>query len=313
MNTPSMTFSPEIPDQEWVEERKYYIGGSDAAAILGKSDFSTPLQVWLRKQGHIPPVESTNIMQFGNVFEPIIADYFTSLTGFKTRRVNESFEHKEYSFLRANIDRQILNAEGVNGTGILELKTTTSHRMNALEDAIPLEWEYQVQFYLALTRYSYAYLLIYERDTCKFHQPRLIHRDEDLIDQMQSQLIDWWEIHMIGGKRPDPINGEDVLLLYPESTQGSVVEATPNTFSYYQELIKVRERINDLELEKEVIETFLKHEMEDAERLVLAGRDLITWKNQTSNRLDTKSLKQRYPALCKKFIKQTKTRRFVVK
>jgi putative phage-type endonuclease len=313
MKTQTAAFSSEIPGPDWVEERKNYISGSIAAAILGKSSYSTPLQVWLRKKGHIPPVESSDIMYFGNIFEPTMSAYFTSVTGLKTRRVNEPIEHKEYSFLRANIDRQILNGEGVDGTGVLELKTTTSHRLKSLDGEIPIEWRMQVQFYMGITSYSYAYLLVYERDSCRFHEPLLIKRDDQLIADMESKLIDWWETYMIGNKRPDPINGEDVLLLYPESRDGSVLEATPDTYTYYQELMKVREKTEDLQLEKEVIEVFLKNEMEDAERLVVAGRNLITWKYQTTNRLDTKALKQRYPALCKKFMKQTSTRRFVVK
>jgi len=118
---------------------------------------------------------------------------------------------------------------------------------------------------------------------------------------------------MVEGIRPDPINGEDALLLYPAASDGKVVEASADDRAYYDELLRVREKINDLQLEKDLLEAFLKSSIGQAERLVGGGRDLITWKNTETNRLDTKALKQRYPALCKKFTKKTKTRRFVVK
>jgi len=307
------SYSSEIPSQAWVDERKHYIGGSDVAAILGESSYRTPLQVWLRKKGLIDPVGSTPIMEFGNVFEPVMADYFTHQTGLKVRRVNESYTHSSHPFLKANIDRQILNGDGVDGTGVLELKTTTSHRLKSLDGEYPIEWDYQVQHYLGLTGYNYAYLFIYERDTCKYCEPILIQRDEKRIAETQQKLIRWWQRHMVEGIRPDPINGEDALLLYPAASDGKVVEASADDRAYYDELLRVREKINDLQLEKDLLEAFLKSSIGQAERLVGGGRDLITWKNTETNRLDTKALKQRYPALCKKFTKKTKTRRFVVK
>lgn len=313
MKSQNTAFSSEIPSPEWVEERKNYISGSIAAAILGKSTYSTPLQIWLRKKGLIPPIDSSDIMFFGNIFEPIMADYFTSVTGLKTRRVNEPIEHKDYSFLRANIDRQILNGEGVVGTGVLELKTTTSHRLKSLDGEIPIEWIYQVQFYMAITNYAYSKLLVYERDTCRFHPILHIERDDKLISEMEAKLIEWWQKHMVEGVRPVPINGEDVLLIYPDAKDGLVGEASVEAQAYYDELVKVRQKINDLDYQKDVLEVMLKQEIGDSERLVSQGRDLITWKNQTTKRIDTAELKQRYPALCKKFIKQTQTRRFVVK
>lgn len=313
MKSLNTAFSSEIPGPDWVEERKNYISGSIAAAILGKSSYSTPLQVWLRKKGHIPPIESSDIMFFGNIFEPIMADYFSSVTGLKTRRVNKPIKHKTHSFLRANLDRIVLNSEGVDGTGVLELKTTTSHRMKSLDGEIPIEWRMQVNFYMLITGFSYSFLLVYERDSCRFHTPLLIKRDEALISEMETKLVDWWETYMIGNKRPAPINGEDALLLYPESKDGLVVEASSEDIAFYEELVKVRQKIDSLQFEKELLEAFLKNSIGDAERLVSNGADLVTWKNMESTRLDTQELKQRYPALCKKFKKETKTRRFVVK
>lgn len=311
--TNTNTFSSEIPSQDWVDERKNYIGGSDVAAILGESSYSTPLQVWMRKKGLIDPVDSTPIMEFGNVFEPVMADNFSHTTGLKVRRVNESFIHSEHTFLRANIDRQILNGDGVDGTGVLELKTTTSHRLKSLDGEYPIEWKYQVMQYLSLTGYNYAYLFIYERDTCKYYEPILIQRDETWIAETQKKLIHWWQKHMVEDIRPDPINGEDALLLYPDAADGTVVEASAEDQAYYEELVKVRQKMNDLQFEKDLLEAFLKNSIGEGERLVAGGRDLLTWKNQEANRLDSKALKQRYPALCRKFMKNTKTRRFCVK
>ena len=103
-----MKLKDQIPTQEWVDNRKDYIGGSDVSSILQQNPYSTPLQVWMRKKGLLTPVDSTPIMNFGHYFEPILAARFEEITGLKTRQVNKTYQHKEHSFLRANIDRMVL-------------------------------------------------------------------------------------------------------------------------------------------------------------------------------------------------------------
>lgn len=305
-----------IPSKEWVRARNGsdgYLGGSEVAAALGESPWTTPFQLWLVKTGRREPIISTPVMELGHLLEPMIAEKFTDTTGLKLRNISEPYQHPEHSFLRGNIDRQICSSDKHNSPGVLEIKSTTSYRLKNEAGLYPEEWNFQIQHYLMLTCYRYAYLVIFERDTGIFHDPIYIERDEPFIEENTKRLIQWWTLHIEKDIAPDPVNNEDLMILYPDAKDGSVVEATPQVYDLYEELVKVRNRINDLVLEKDALEVLLKQELGDSERLVVAGRDLITWKNQTTNRLDTKKIKQRYPALCKKFKKQTKTRRFVVK
>ena len=302
-----------IPSKEWVHARQHYLGGSEVAAALGESSYQTPLNLWLVKTGRIEPIDSTPIMELGHLLEGLISEKFTQATGLKLRNISDAYQHPQHSFLRGNIDRQILSSDKHDGPGVLEIKSTTSYRLKAEDGFYPAEWDFQIQQYLMLTGYSYGYLAIFERDTGIFHKPILIKRNEEFIKRNTENVIQWWTLHIQQDIAPDPINNEDMMLLFPDASDGSVVEASPDSYAYYDELKRVRDKISDLELEKEILEVMIKQEIGTAERLVLAGRDLITWRNQTTNRLDTTELKQRYPALCKKFIKQTKTRRFVVK
>jgi len=302
-----------IPTKEWVHARQHYLGGSEVAAALGESPWTTPFQLWLVKTGRTEPIMSTPVMELGHLLEPMIAEKFTQTTGLKLRNISDAYQHPEHSFLRGNIDRQILSSDKHDGPGVLEIKSTTSYRLKNEAGLYPEEWDYQIQHYLMLTSYKYAYLAIFERDTGIFHVPIFIKRDETFIQENTERIIQWWTLHIQKDIAPEPVNNEDLLILYPDATDGKVVEASSEDQSYYEELVNVRQKINSLEFEKELLEAFLKNSIGESERLVAGGRDLITWKNQTTNRLDTKSLKSRYPALCKKFIKQTKTRRFVVK
>jgi putative phage-type endonuclease len=310
MNT---SYNSEIPTQKWVEDRKNYVGGSDVAAILGESSYTTPLQLYMRKQNLIEPEVDNPVADFGNVFEPVMSEYFEDITGLKTRRVNKPFIHEEHDFLRGNIDRQILNGKGVNGTGVCELKTTTSHRLRSLDGQFPIEWEYQIQWYLGLTGYSYGYLFIYERDTCQFYEPIILRKDSELIEEMQNRVIAWWKTHMIGGKRPDPINEEDLLILYPDSSDGKVVEASKGAQKLYRQLKQVREKKSELKEQETELKNLLKEELGEAERLVYGGRTLVSWKSYSRQRLDSKKLQQEKPDVYADYQTESSYRRFSVK
>ncbi len=307
------TLQSQLPSPQWVEERANYIGGSDVATILGENPYSTPLQLWLRKRGVLPPIEETPILRFGHFFEQILAIHFEETTGLKTRQVNKTYESKEHSFLRANIDRMVLadSEKGLESTAVLELKTTTSHRLKALDGEYPREWILQVQHYLGITGFSQAWIQCYERDTCIFHDPVLIQRDDDLIAENMSKLISWWQIHMIEGKQPEPINGEDTLILFPNSQDGIVLEATPLVMELYGELKQVRDRKDDLIRMEEHLKTKLQDKLGSAERIVLAGKTLVSWKSSVMSRLNTGEFRKAHPELYKKYLTKTKTRRFL--
>ncbi len=304
------------PPSDFSVQRRNYIGGSDCASILQESEYSTPLQVFLRKKGLLPSIEANPIMDFGHYFEPQLAAYFEQETGFKTRRVNEPFSHPEYPFLKANIDRQVLAGKGLDSTAVLELKTTTSHRMKANDGEIPREWYLQIQHYLGITGYSRAFLQIYERDTCLFHEPQIIDPNHKLIEEMTQKLVDWWQAYMLDneegeGRRPEPINGEDAFILYPDSQPEEVVEITPTAYALYTELQEVRAKKDDLIKQEEYLKTKLKDKLGKAERLVLAGKTLVSWKSQSTNRFDVSGFRREHPIFYKQFSKTTKTRRFL--
>lgn len=307
----AQSYIDSIPDKQWVEKRKHYIGGSEVAAILGISSYATPLQVWMRKKGLIPAIDQTSIMEFGNVFEPVMAEYFTRKTGLKIRNIRQAFKSREHPYLRANIDRQILS-DGKQGTGVLELKTTTSYRLKNLETPYPEDWDYQIQHYLGITGYDYAYLFIYERDTCRFHEPIRIQRNEFWIRKTTRRLVEWWQKYMVNNQKPAPVNGEDMLILYPESSDNSVTEATAENYEKYAKLLQVRSRKDELSVMEEYLKSYFKDHLKDSERMVRSGQTLVSWKSTESNRFDTSRFKKQHPDLYKKFVKSVSTRRFTV-
>ena len=77
--------------EEWLELRSHYIGGSDAAAVVGLNAFSSPYSLWAEKTGRVPGFAGNLATEVGAYLEEFVAQKFSTETGKKVRKVNQSF------------------------------------------------------------------------------------------------------------------------------------------------------------------------------------------------------------------------------
>ena len=104
--------------QEWLRERKNYLGGTDLAAIAGLSPYRTALDVYLDKTSDDITCETNAAMRWGNLLEDVVAKAYSEDTGYAVEIEPNTIYHPEYKFLGANIDRWVGDKEYV-----LECKT----------------------------------------------------------------------------------------------------------------------------------------------------------------------------------------------
>lgn len=180
-----------MPREEWLKERQQGIGGSDAAAIAGINPYRTPLQVYFDKTGTaaLEP-EQSEAAYWGTVLEDVIAKEFSKRTGFKVQRKNAILKNIRYPFMLANIDREIIDKE--QGNGVLECKTASAYLAKKWEDnQLPDEYMLQIQHYLAVTGYQYAYIAVLIGGQ-RFDYKR-VERDDEIIAQLIQIEGDFWE------------------------------------------------------------------------------------------------------------------------
>lgn len=83
--------------------------------------------------------------------------------------------------------------------------------------------------------------------------------------------------------------------------------------SRIKELRELRRMADELQAEIDSLQDTIKAEMTARDVDTLAGTDWrVTWKNVTSNRLDSTALKKELPEIAARFMKQTTARRFVL-
>ncbi|MGV3084581.1 YqaJ viral recombinase family nuclease [Enterococcus dispar] len=196
-------YTLEMTHQEWLADRRKGIGGSDVATILGLNKWKSPYQLWLEKTGQITLDDSSGEAAYwGTALEPLVANRFSEVTGKKVRRRNKVFEHPDFPFLRANIDRDIVGEDAV-----LECKTANQFLAKEWEgDEIPMQYICQVQHYMNVLNREYAYFAVLIGGQ-KFLWKR-IDRDQDLINAITERLVEFWEENVLKGIPPE-IDGSD--------------------------------------------------------------------------------------------------------
>ncbi len=93
-----------LSHEDWLQHRRSGIGGSDAAKVLGISDYGNAASVYLDKKGDMEPVKETFRLWFGREAEPIIAKRFELETGFKVERYPWMCQSTEYPWMLADLD-----------------------------------------------------------------------------------------------------------------------------------------------------------------------------------------------------------------
>nr|DAN72301.1 MAG TPA: Exonuclease [Caudoviricetes sp.] len=150
--------------EEWLEERKKGIGGSDAAVILGLNPYKNNIRLWEEKTGKVQAEDISDkpYVKYGTQAEDLLRELFK--LDFPQYEVshdeNTIIKHPKYPFLFASLDGQLVDKE-TGELGILEIKTTNilqSMQKEKWKEKIPDNYFCQVLHYLNVTGYSFAIL-----------------------------------------------------------------------------------------------------------------------------------------------------------
>ncbi len=263
------------PEQR--ERRKFGLGASDSAIIMGYSSYKTPYELYLEKLGIVTDddnVEETEQQYWGNALEPLIIKRFAEKNNFDVTFPNTIY-HPDYPFIFANLDGWI-----VSENAVVEAKCANSFQRKAWDssavDGIPLNYLIQIAKQVAVTNASKGYcaVLIGGNEYLQF----VYERDKALEELIIQSDIDFW--HCVQNKiEPDPINTNDCRLKYRQVSPDKVVQCTHSIAHGLTKLLEVKSRIkNDTQEEDEYKMRIMCH-MGDAEYLVgQQGEIIATWR-----------------------------------
>ncbi len=238
--------------EQWIEERRRGIGGSDAAKVMGLSRWGGPFTVYQDKVNGVRTPVDSEAVHFGNVLEDIVAQEFARREGVKVRRRNSMTFSQEHPFMIANIDRELVG-EKVG----LECKTASAYKSGEWEgDELPDEYYVQVQHYCSVMDWEGCWI------ACLIGGQRFIYkyvpRNESFIGSMIRMERDFWEGHVLP-QNPPPMGmfDENIVGLMGQEDQ-TMLRASPEDIELARELLKVRTLYGELESRKKDLELRLK-------------------------------------------------------
>lgn len=189
-----------VTTKEWEFLRRYSIGGSEVAAILGLSHYSSPRQLYYDKKGEIPDVLDIGkefIFDFGHCVEDYVVEKACSLLGAIHYPEFRMFVHRLYPFISANPDAILMFPDG--SLALFEAKTATRHKTDDWYDGIPDYYAPQPQQYLEVLddpRLEKGYInVVFGGLPCDF-KSHIYHRDRDMAAQQVRQICHFWHEYM---------------------------------------------------------------------------------------------------------------------
>lgn len=192
-------------------------------------------------------------------------------------------------------------------------KTASAYKAGEWEDSIPDEYLLQVQHYMSVTGYVGTYIaVLIGGNTFKW---KFIERDEELISMLIELEADFWDYVRL--RTPPPLDGSTASAKFlaerfPNSNPKSKITLPDSAIDLIIKYDAACEQIKTATEKKQYVENLLKEMMGEHEIGTVWDR-IVTWKNITQVRLDSKTLKADHPTLYKKYANKTSYRRFSIK
>lgn len=262
---------------EWLQQRRKSIGGSDAAGIIGLSKWSSPYSIWADKTCRLPDKPDSEAMRQGRDLEDYVARRWMEETGKKVRRLNSMIYNPAYPHSHADVDRWVV---GENAG--LECKTTSSMDLRKFDGVeFPEQYYCQCVHYMAVTGAERWHLaaLVFGRGFYTFTLDRADVEKE--IACLMAAEYAFWEQHV----KPDVPPGMDGSDATTEALETIYRESSGETVELFgreallDEYEQLKKSIDDLEERVQEITNIIKGDMRESEKAI-AGAYTVSWKPQ---------------------------------
>ena len=224
-------------DDDWHTLREKRIGGSDIGAILGVNKYKSIIDVYIDKtEGS--KFEGNEATFWGHMHEATIMKVFAQ----KHREFN--VYQAPYSvvdnFLIANLDA-VLKDRNTGEHGVLEIKTTNAFNYKDWEgDVIPQYYYAQVQHYLMITGYKFAYIAVLIGGN-KYKDFK-IERNEEDIELIRNKATEFYKENILKQMPPIP-DGSDA---YMEYLKKKALDVENDTVIEFVDLEEKAQKVKDI-------------------------------------------------------------------
>lgn len=277
----------EATREAWLEERRTGIGGSDAATVMEANPYKSLYALWAEKAGLAPgdDVES-EAAEWGKRLEAPIAAKYAEVTGRKTHLYGTAVptiaRHDRLPFMLGSIDADVADVEGhgLQGLGILEIKTTGAHHADEWAEAAPLYYQVQLQHYLAVTGRSWgSFAVLIGGQKFRWYD---VERNDKFIATLEERCAWFWGL--VESKTAPPVDGSqsttDALKAIYPGDSGETIDLGGEAIGWVADLEEAKSAIAHLEGHKRGLENKIRAAMGSAAVGIVPGAGKFSLKLQ---------------------------------
>lgn len=244
-------------------DRKTFLGGSDAAAILGLSPWKSRLQLWAEKTGITKDTKESDAMEWGTRLEAVIFDKFKEQHRELQVFGGWKFTHPEYPYIVGHVDGTIFD-NLTHEDAVLEIKTANAYSGDEWQSSVPTYYLCQIQHYLAVTGWEKAYcaVLIGGQDYREFE----ILRDDEFIEKLIAEEVKFW--HEVQSNTPplsESAEDAEILALLTPTTDGKAIDLPDEADWLIGMRVGIQAAISDNQEQLKTINVKLQEMLGDAE------------------------------------------------
>lgn len=303
------TVRQEDDEEAWLKARSRGIGGSDLGPICGVSPFTSARQVYLNKTGQFqdamrPGAAAQERMHFGHMLEPVVADEYAKRElikdgahpGMRLMTVDATLVHKDYPWALANIDRLIVDQDGMP-YGILECKTTSEYMNDEWDSGnILLSYMYQLQWYLFVTGLEFGAFACLVGGN-KFYSYEVFRNDELINEVLLPKAKEFWYDNVLALKEPEMQSTDSDFAngMYSDVVKNSeIVFEDDTTNDLAGTVFDCKIKIKEITATMEEAQNRLKDRLKENE-IGYCKDYTIKWSPRSQVRVDSDALKTNFP------------------
>lgn len=261
--------------EAWFAARSTGIGASEVAIAAGLSPYQTPLELYSRKRGELPPLEETDPMRLGKLLEPVVkAEFCRSENIVFADPEPPMFRHAEHPPILATPDAII------DSSTLFEAKTA-SWRMKGEwgdqgTDAAPSQYLCQCQMQMAVLDADLVHLaVLFDGAELKKFQ---VLRNDELIRLLIEASLELWD-RIQTGRPPEPTWGHDstpsLIRQIHKNVRDIRVQLSEDACKARQRYEQISKQIKLLKDEQDQCQSRYEHEIGDCYAGVLDDGRMI--------------------------------------
>lgn len=259
--------------EEWLKERRNYLGATDIAAIVGKHKYHTPLDVYLEKLGLKPESGSNRKAEAGLALEPLVREWYSKEIGQAIKPGRTVFD-PEHPFLAVNIDGEAADGD------LVEIKTMDFATRDEWglqgTDEIPSAYYIQAIVQLGTTGKQRCRVVKCDRGTMEIEE-YIVEADEKNYNLCRAMGVSFWKNNVLAKVPPEagPKDGDNIIHLFPNET-GEILIAESDIDELAQEMADLYPLLKKAEKRYEELKGQMKVAIGEATGIeTLVGRFLL--------------------------------------